>query len=45
MNTIIVMSDTLRADHVGAYGNKWIKTPNMDKFAAESLVFDRERLQ
>ncbi|MBL7120125.1 MAG: sulfatase [Dehalococcoidia bacterium] len=41
MNVIIVMSDTLRTDHVGAYGNKWIKTPNMDRFAAESMVFDR----
>ena len=41
MNVIIVMSDTLRADHVGWYGNKWIKTPNLDKFAAESMVFDR----
>ncbi|MFX1503124.1 MAG: sulfatase [Promethearchaeota archaeon] len=33
--------DTLRQDHVGAYGNKWIKTPNLDSFARESVKFTR----
>lgn len=41
MNLIIVMLDTLRPDHVGCYGNKWIKTPNLDKIAKECMVFDR----
>ncbi len=41
MNVIIVMSDTLRPDHLGCYGNKWVKTPNFDAFAQESMVFDR----
>ena len=41
MNTIIVMLDTLRPDHMGCYGNKWIKTPNLDALARESMVFDR----
>ncbi|MFC1999491.1 sulfatase [Chloroflexota bacterium] len=41
MNIIIVMIDTLRPDHMGCYGNKWIKTPNLDKLAQESMVFDR----
>jgi len=40
-NIIIVMIDTLRPDHVGCYGNKWIRTPNLDRFAKESMVFDR----
>lgn len=40
-NVIVVMLDTLRRDHVGCYGNKWIKTPNLDAFAKESMVFDR----
>jgi arylsulfatase A-like enzyme len=31
--------DTLRADHVGAYGNDWIKTPTLDALAEESMVF------
>jgi arylsulfatase A-like enzyme len=38
-NAIIVVMDTLRADHVGAYGNDWIKTPTLDALAKESIVF------
>jgi len=41
MNVIIVMLDSLRPDHLGCYGNPWIKTPNIDAFAKESIVFDR----
>jgi len=40
MNVIIIVSDTLRRDHLGCYGNKWISTPNIDKFSKISLVFD-----
>ncbi|MBW1698846.1 MAG: sulfatase [Deltaproteobacteria bacterium] len=39
MNIILVIFDTLRQDHIGAYGNDWIKTPNLDAFAKESVVF------
>ena len=35
------MNDTWRYDHVRANGNDWISTPNLDRFAAESAVFDR----
>ena len=35
-NIIVVMLDTLRPDHLGCYGNKWIKTPNFDQVARES---------
>ena len=41
MNVIWVISDTLRRDHVGAYGNKKIITPSIDAFAAKSVRFDR----
>lgn len=41
MNVILIYSDTLRRDHLGAYGNDWIKTPNLDRLASESVVFDR----
>ncbi len=34
MNFIIIVSDTLRRDHLGCYGNSWIHTPNLDRFAA-----------
>jgi len=39
MNIVLIIFDSLRQDHVGAYGNKWIKTPHLDKFAKESVVF------
>ena len=41
MNVIWVISDTLRKDHVGAYGNKDIITPSIDSLAAKSVRFDR----
>ena len=41
MNIILVIADTLRKDHVGAYGNPWIKTPHLDAFARESVRFTR----
>jgi arylsulfatase A-like enzyme len=40
MNLLFVVSDTLRWDYLGAYGNTWIETPNLDRLAAESLVFE-----
>jgi arylsulfatase A-like enzyme len=40
MNVIFIVNDSLRMDHLGCYGNKWIQTPNIDKLAAESAVFD-----
>jgi len=39
-NLIIIVADTLRQDHLGCYGNDWIKTPNLDKFSKKSIVFD-----
>ena len=41
MNVLLVIIDSLRKDHVGAYGNDWIKTPNLDALAKESLRFTR----
>jgi arylsulfatase A-like enzyme len=41
MNVVVVIIDSLRKDHLGAYGNEWIKTPNMDALAKESLRFTR----
>src|SRR5829696_4194597 len=38
-NVVVVIIDSLRRDHVGAYGNDWIKTPNLDALAKESLLF------
>ena len=41
MNVVIVLLDSLRRDHVGVYGNDWIKTPNLDALADDSLRFTR----
>jgi arylsulfatase A-like enzyme len=40
MNIILIVSDTFRQDYLGCYGNNWIKTPNLDKFARKSAIFD-----
>jgi arylsulfatase A-like enzyme len=42
MNLICVMMDSLRTDYVGAYadGAAKAKTPNMDRFAEQSLTFE-----
>lgn len=37
---IIISLDTTRADHMGFYGNPWIRTPNLDRLAAESIIFE-----
>ncbi len=41
MNIVLVIVDSLRQDHVGAYGNDWIVTPHLDAFAKEATVFTR----
>ncbi len=39
-NLILISVDTLRADHLGAYGSKRNLTPNIDALARESLIFE-----
>ena len=39
MNLVLVILDSLRRDHVGCYGNDWIKTPALDALATESIRF------
>ena len=39
MNVILIVLDSLRKDHVGAYGNDRIRTPNLDALSRESLRF------
>jgi arylsulfatase A-like enzyme len=39
-NVVLVVCDTFRRDHVGAYGNKTIRTPHLDAFAQDAVVFD-----
>ncbi len=39
-NVIVLMADSWRFDYLGCYGNDWIKTPNIDKFAQDSILFE-----
>jgi arylsulfatase A-like enzyme/Tfp pilus assembly protein PilF len=41
LNVVLITVDTLRADHVGCYGYKQIKTPNIDGLAADGVRFER----
>ena len=40
-NVILISFDTVRADHLGAYGYERPTTPNVDALAAKSAVFER----
>ena len=40
-NIVVITIDTLRADHLGCYGYKQIKTPNIDALAADGSRFER----
>ena len=40
-NLLLITVDTLRADHVGAYGYAKARTPVLDALAKGSVVFDR----
>jgi arylsulfatase A-like enzyme len=54
VNVVVIMNDSLRRDHVAAYGDPapwerlgrppgqpFVHTPNLDRLARESAVFDR----
>ncbi len=40
-NLLLITLDTLRADHLGAYGYDGVETPNIDRLAAEGVRFER----
>jgi len=39
-NIVLIVCDTFRRDHLGAYGNPLIRTPHLDAMASRSVVFD-----
>src|ERR671917_346473 len=39
-NAVVIVADTFRRDHLGAYGNPRIHTPHLDEFGRSSVVFD-----
>lgn len=38
MNVILIISDTVRHDYCGCYGNTWVHTPNIDALANQAAV-------
>ena len=40
-NLVVFLSDQLRWDTIGAYGNRGIRTPRLDRLARESAFFER----
>ena len=41
LNVVLVVVDTLRTQYLEPYGNDWVHTPSITRFAAESLRFTR----
>ena len=44
-NVLFIVSDDLRADALGCYGNTVCKTPNIDSIARQGVVFERAYCQ
>lgn len=40
-NFVLFITDQQRADHLGAYGNKTVRTPHLDRLASQAWVADR----
>lgn len=39
-NVLVIVVDTMRADHLGVYGSDQAKTPNLEALAKDGVVFD-----
>ncbi|MFX1390814.1 MAG: sulfatase-like hydrolase/transferase, partial [Promethearchaeota archaeon] len=39
LNVLFIITDAMRADHMGCAGNSILKTPNIDKLAKEGIRF------
>ena len=40
LNLMVITLDTMRADHIGAYGYQQAETPNIDGLAANGILFE-----
>lgn len=40
-NVILIVPDALRADHLGCYGYSRPTSPQIDKFAADAIIFEK----
>ena len=41
-NILFILSDDQSVPHLGCYGDKAIKTPNLDRFASQGMCFDKQ---
>jgi hypothetical protein len=41
MKAIVIVANGWHAGWLGCYGNEWLRTHNLDRLAAESVVFDQ----
>lgn len=41
MRILVIEAAALHLGYVGCYGSDWVATPNLDRLAAESVVFDQ----
>jgi arylsulfatase A-like enzyme/Tfp pilus assembly protein PilF len=39
-NLVVITMDTTRADHLGAYGSRDVRTPAFDRIASEGVLFE-----
>ena len=39
LNLVVIIADTFRPDHLGAYGPSRAKTPHLDQFARDGVLF------
>jgi arylsulfatase A-like enzyme len=44
MNVIFVLTDSLRRDFLGCYGNRKMHTPNFDRLAEMGILFEQARM-
>src|SRR5260370_31706046 len=41
MKALVLVASGFHLGYIGCYGNEWVQTPNLDRLAAEGIVFDQ----
>lgn len=45
LNVLLISIDSLRADALGCFGSDWVRTPNLDALADQSILFENTIVQ